>query len=465
MLKKTLVLCALIAVGVTASAQDLPRYPDVRIMVVIPEYDYELFNWPFFWQPLDLPIKRIFPGFSAQAAIEQALVEAGYRVVSQDQYAAQLYAEKGEEGARRMIEDAMRDPTGIAARALTAITGADILIAGQAFAEKGQERGRVYTARARVEARATVTSGTPQIIAVKGQDGSGADTSRINVGKVALHNAAAALSIYLVEQIGAVTGGPIGLAEAAQSRAQPSRVAVMPFDWRNQWGRVPPWMELSMPALLETELSQRAGFELVDRLNIDHVIQEQGFNIQGLVSNPGECRRLGGLLAADYLVFCRITEFAERNVRRETPRLFGGERVVIDTTEAIVKIHASFVETETGRVMASREGDGSATSFDGMRSRETGYVEGLEDTSASGQAARKAIRDIVDQAISCIPLMPRCPQCGADLVPDGNFCDKCGWRLEIAEPTCAVCGKKLRVGARFCPYCGARRELPQQPER
>lgn len=137
----------------------------------------------------------------------------------------------------------------------------------------------------------------------------------------------------------------------------------------------------------------------------------------------------------------------------------------VDATEAIVNIHASFVETQTGRVMASREGHGAATSFDGMRAPEVGYVEGEQDTSASGQAAQQAITQMVDQAIGGIPLMARCPQCGADLVPGGNFCDRCGWRLEIAEPTCAVCGKELRVGARFCPYCGARRELPTQPER
>lgn len=54
---------------------------------------------------------------------------------------------------------------------------------------------------------------------------------------------------------------------------------------------------------------------------------------------------------------------------------------------------------------------------------------------------------------------PRCPQCGAAVVPGAAFCQACGARLAGEEKPapaqfCIHCGGQLRPGARFCPQCG-----------
>ena len=63
---------------------------------------------------------------------------------------------------------------------------------------------------------------------------------------------------------------------------------------------------------------------------------------------------------------------------------------------------------------------------------------------------------------------PRCPHCGAVVVPGATFCQACGGRVAAEEKPegaraagstpsvrfCVQCGAQLREGARFCPKCG-----------
>ena len=54
---------------------------------------------------------------------------------------------------------------------------------------------------------------------------------------------------------------------------------------------------------------------------------------------------------------------------------------------------------------------------------------------------------------------PRCPNCGAAVVPGAAFCQTCGTRLapqQAPAPVlyCVHCGAQLRPGAKFCPKCG-----------
>lgn len=46
----------------------------------------------------------------------------------------------------------------------------------------------------------------------------------------------------------------------------------------------------------------------------------------------------------------------------------------------------------------------------------------------------------------------KCKKCGALLVPDALFCDKCGAKQE-EEKKCK-CGFILKKGFKFCPDCG-----------
>lgn len=50
-----------------------------------------------------------------------------------------------------------------------------------------------------------------------------------------------------------------------------------------------------------------------------------------------------------------------------------------------------------------------------------------------------------------------CKNCGAPLLPDGEYCTNCGTKKEDAKTPqfCTRCGSELTEGAAFCAQCGA----------
>lgn len=47
-----------------------------------------------------------------------------------------------------------------------------------------------------------------------------------------------------------------------------------------------------------------------------------------------------------------------------------------------------------------------------------------------------------------------CKKCGAQILPDDQFCPGCGAKV-IRKRRCPECGELYRVGTKFCPHCGA----------
>lgn len=52
--------------------------------------------------------------------------------------------------------------------------------------------------------------------------------------------------------------------------------------------------------------------------------------------------------------------------------------------------------------------------------------------------------------------MPKCNQCGAELMDGAKFCPSCGAKVEQQPkvPTCPQCGQEINPSAAFCPNCG-----------
>jgi len=53
------------------------------------------------------------------------------------------------------------------------------------------------------------------------------------------------------------------------------------------------------------------------------------------------------------------------------------------------------------------------------------------------------------------PLQVNCPQCGATLSTNFNFCPQCKYNL---HPACPKCQHTVRAGDKYCPHCAF--ELP-----
>lgn len=55
--------------------------------------------------------------------------------------------------------------------------------------------------------------------------------------------------------------------------------------------------------------------------------------------------------------------------------------------------------------------------------------------------------------------MPKCNQCGAEVVEGAKFCPNCGAAVveqKPVAPRCPQCGQEINPGAAFCPNCGFR---------
>lgn len=55
-----------------------------------------------------------------------------------------------------------------------------------------------------------------------------------------------------------------------------------------------------------------------------------------------------------------------------------------------------------------------------------------------------------------------CPECGAEVTPESEFCSGCGARLDQpageAGRKCPACGSEVKDGSLFCGVCGNRLE-------
>ncbi len=172
-----------------------------RIMVVIPE----------------IHITQKIPDPAGETEIIKKLVEKGFFVVDQKQVAAIRDREK--------VLTALKNPQ--AAASLGAEFGADIIIIGEAFSEFAGREGKLFSTRARVEARAIKTDNA-RILATDGKFGSGLDIAEFVSAKAALRNAGSQWADYFITQICQIS--QITLASSTSSGGSTTSVTASPIE-------------------------------------------------------------------------------------------------------------------------------------------------------------------------------------------------------------------------------------------
>lgn len=225
---------------------------------------------------------------------------------------------------------------------------------------------------------------------------------------------------------------------------------------------------------LETLLVNSGRFNMVERLQLENVLKEQG--LSGVV-DPAELAKPGRVRGVDYLFLGAITEFSIKIVRTRTG---GGifDRVLpgiapldIDTSrteiETRVAADIKLVNTTTGEIVAKdaepvkRVDTASAW---GVRILGIGGDASKEikvDAESQGRIMRYALDQSLKRMLPAIdakfsrPQPSYCPHCKAELAAGQNFCSKCG--KSAAKPKCK-CGAELESGARFCGACGSKVE-------
>ena len=186
-------------------------------------------------------------------------------------------------------------------------------------------------------------------------------------------------------------------AQPAQAQELKKRIAVMSFEDKTDagysWGGTKTAGE-GMADMLVTDLVQSDRYIVLERSEINAVLDEQNLGTSGVVTAESAAR-VGEMLGAEIVVFGAITEFGykERSTGGRTRRLGLG----VKSTTAVVATDVRMVNATTGEIVAA-ESVRKSESKRGL-SVDTEKIDfGSQsefDESLVGEATREAIGDIV----------------------------------------------------------------------
>ncbi|NLY75543.1 MAG: hypothetical protein GX075_09595 [Firmicutes bacterium] len=181
------------------------------------------------------------------------------------------------------------------------------------------------------------------------------------------------------------------------------RIAVMPFDdgsikktWGEQFDLGKGVADELVTALLETN-----RFRLVEREEVDKVLEEQNLGKDGLL-DPQTAAKIGKILGVQYLVIGRVTDFSikedEDILANPNRHNWMGMRVTFST--AFVSLEARLVDTTTAEILTSVTGSGRKKTVNlGLISEQGGISFGDKDFEKSdlGKALRQAVTSAARQ--------------------------------------------------------------------
>lgn len=195
---------------------------------------------------------------------------------------------------------------------------------------------------------------------------------------------------------------------AAAQKQLKKRVAVLTFDDKTDrgytWGggKTP---GSGMAEMLTTALVKSGEYTVVERGELDQVLQEQDLGTSGIVTQQSAAQ-VGKMLGAEVVVFGAVTEFGykERSTGGRTRR-FG---VGIKSETAVVAADVRMVNSTTGEIIAAenvREEESKRGLSVDTRKLDFG-TQSEFDESLVGDATREAINKIVDLIDTTAPNIP-----------------------------------------------------------
>ena len=206
------------------------------------------------------------------------------------------------------------------------------------------------------------------------------------------------LSILVIALLGGIFIFPTLAAEKLY------KIAVLPFDdgsiqerwWRNSWE-----VGKGVSDELTTALVSTQKFRVIEREQIDKILQEQRFGSSGMVDSR-TAARLGKILGVQYLVMGRVTEFSIKSNGGgiATNRGFG---LGIKTSNAIVTIDARLVDTSTAEIMTVVTGKGEKKQTNlGLVVNWNAMAFGSNEFRKTilGEALRDAVNQLADDLVA-----------------------------------------------------------------
>lgn len=194
-----------------------------------------------------------------------------------------------------------------------------------------------------------------------------------------------------------LAGGGLVQTAAAQKQLK-KRVAVLNFEDKTErrytWGggKTP---GSGMADMLVTALVKSDAYTVIERAEIDRVLQEQDLGTAGIVTQQSAAE-VGKMLGAEIVIFGSVTEFGykDRSVGGATRR-FG---IGIESQTAVVATDVRMVNSTTGEIIAA-ENVRKEESKRGLKVDTRKLDFGTQsdfDESLVGEATRDAIDTIVE---------------------------------------------------------------------
>lgn len=184
---------------------------------------------------------------------------------------------------------------------------------------------------------------------------------------------------------------------AQKKEGRKKRIAVLMFDDRSssnfRWASYKTVGEGVMEMVI-TELVKTGNYMVIERSQIDAIIQEQGFQQSGMVSEETAVA-LGKILGVELAVFGTVTEFGYSNNRKNVR--VPGVNVRVGNNKATVAIDLRIVSVTTGQILTAKDvrEEKTATSL-GVDTRKYDFSDQKSfDQSIVGKAARKAVESVI----------------------------------------------------------------------
>ena len=458
-----LAVALLTATGAIVQAQDdpLPGFPDVRIMIIVPEFHQGAFG--LLDEAARAGVTWTLDGYEAgqpwlEAQLIRRFVDAGYSVSDPSTYAFGRYSTD--------LQPVISDATGALAHTLATNFGVDLVIVGVAMLVPDAPGANPATVQTQAVLRAVSGHGNGQIICSSDPTGAGTDAVVDTAAQTAAVATADAAAAELMAAIGAATGGPTTLAPGTDpgtgtgtdpgttpgttTQAGPPGLAVLPFD--NRCGPAAAAWDLGtgIPDLLAAELATAITRPLVARGTVTQMVQQQGWQASDLFNGTIPAADLAGSLNADIAVYGRILAFTTNKVKRLIP-LPGGARLGMERAQ--IRLELKIVDLTGGAVLATCEVQGEATeAIVGDGSGVTGFGSAQFDKSAPGHAIRKAVSAAAAAVRKALP--STCAACGAMVTAADKFCPACGAAINATPATCPKCKAPVKPADKFCRKCG-----------
>lgn len=139
------------------------------------------------------------------------------------------------------------------------------------------------------------------------------------------------------------------------------KIAILPFDdgsiedrwWGGDWD-----VGKGVSNQLVTELLKTNKFRLIEREQIDKVLEEQDFGSNGRADSKSAAQ-IGKILGVQFLVMGRVTEFSLKSTGISGLSVSPNVGLGVKSTNANVAIDARLVDTTSAEIIASVTGKGS----------------------------------------------------------------------------------------------------------